>query len=558
MALAAMVTLHRLGLEDVGVVVCQNRIASLEELDADLERYGVPLDRVSLVHSDLDADRPPRHATPEDARQHVLLTHANVLDRHRLRGFSEWKGRKRLVVWDESLFSRTSYSVDLVKLMGAAGELKVKCKDPEHTDLAPVAEYLTCCATEALATLEELRRDGLDSMPLRFPPRSFALITSMREVLAVERTPSAVARDFLEMCQEEVRVLPQSSGGIISYRDTVSRDLAPDMLVLDASYVCRDVLKMDTSLVDAATLPHVEAIMQGQPLSELKSYAAVEVMQVLSSGGRDAIVRKDLAGRGAAPVLKLVADAVASSTVPVLVYCFKPRSEDGADAKQELLAALDARGLAHLETDRVTVAGESRRWLNFQTHGNETGFNRYNHCGLVVLWGVLHVPDTVTAALIAAGEDDLDTDLSKRRVLNLRNSEKHHRVLQALSRGTMRNPAKGEPGAAAAMRALVIDGDRSLCAVMREALPGIQWTRQLGPGQTRGTTELAAEALVTYLAKLPEGTESVPLRQAKGVVRNTTGGKLAPKTWRRARDLALHTAKGWRVEGHRLQRGHTP
>ena len=34
-ALAAMVALHREGREVVGVVVCQNRIASLEELDAE-------------------------------------------------------------------------------------------------------------------------------------------------------------------------------------------------------------------------------------------------------------------------------------------------------------------------------------------------------------------------------------------------------------------------------------------------------------------------------------------------------------------------------------------
>jgi len=195
-----------------------------------------------------------------------------------------------------------------------------------------------------------------------------------------------------------------------------------------------------------------------------------------------------------------------------------------------------------------------RSWFNVEVHGNETGLNRFNHCGLVVLWGLLHVPERATAAQIAAAEDSLHTDVSTKRVREVHLTEKHHRVLQALSRGRMRDPAEGEPEAAAAMEALVIDGDGSLGTVMREALPGVQWYQQLGPGVVRGKAVLIADALVRYLAELPAETVDVALCVAKEASKITEGEEMVPKTWRRARDLALTTAKEWRVEGHRLIR----
>lgn len=108
------------------------------------------------------------------------------------------------------------------------------------------------------------------------------------------------------------------------------------------------------------------------------------------------------------------------------------------------------------------MGDEDRFWLCFNTHGNETGINAMNHCETVVLWGTLHESDNAISSKLAAVEDNLDTDYSQERVTYYLNSERHHRVLQAISRGAMRNPQDGKPDSASPMVALVVDRDTTL------------------------------------------------------------------------------------------------
>jgi hypothetical protein len=563
--LAVMLALHQLGLRHVGVVVCQNRIGSLCELRNDLHEWGVPNSKVTLVHSsrpgteEWDSDS----HDPEDARQFVLLTHNNVIDRRRLEDFSEWKGQPRLVLWDESLLTRTPRSVELRELGAAVGALRHVATHPKYTDLAATVAYLGECEAQAAATLSELRESGERSALVHFPRRSFAEVHEMREVMAKIGQVPEVAKDFLDLSQADARIVPGQWGGMISFQASIPVDVAPNVVVLDASWVCRSLLRLDSTLEDAEDLPQVQRVMRKynlKSLADLKNYRQVEVTQVMTSGGRAAIVKKDLGDKSTDPlVLPLVVDAIAASDVPVLVYVFKDRADDrGVSAREAVKQALIKDGHGDLLAKRVEVGeGDTRWWLSFETHGNETGFNRYNHCGLVLLYGVLHDSETVVASKLAAAEANLDTDLSTQRLRSYLQSEKHHRVLQAMSRGAMRNPGEGTPKEAAPMRALIFDADTTLRPSLRAALPGIRWTLRSGPGRKRGVVVVAAMALAKHLKSLPASTREVASKTTKTAIEETIGEPIRSQTWKRVRDEALKGLPGWRASGQRLKR-HRP
>src|SRR5207247_3250817 len=125
-ALAAAIAMHRLDAE-TGVVICQSRIASLLELVHELVNRGVPRDAITLLHSDTSRQgiEAPDKPEPSEARRIVLMTHANVVDRGRLPDYSQWSGRPRVVLYDESLFTKVPASVELPELAAATAKLRI-------------------------------------------------------------------------------------------------------------------------------------------------------------------------------------------------------------------------------------------------------------------------------------------------------------------------------------------------------------------------------------------------------------------------------------------------
>jgi hypothetical protein len=261
-------------------------------------------------------------------------------------------------------------------------------------------------------------------------------------------------------------------------------------------------------------------------------------------------------------LLEVVVDEVlradAEGAAGVLVYHYKARDGD-PNALEMLKAALEEKkpGITTQLTDpnRVpkTTEGKQPVWLKSEVNGSETGFNHARHCEVVVLWGVLHDADHVITSKLAAVSDDLDTDLSHSRVLHYRNTEKHHRVLQAISRGAMRNPGD-EHSSAAAMTAVVIDPDETLGTAMEAALPGIRWNYRPGPrgySKRRGLPFLAKRALARFLRQ-QTGNE-VSTRAAKAAVVAELGERLEDRAWRRLRNAGL-AESGWELSGARLTR----
>ena len=200
-ALAAMLALHHLKLSDVGVVVCQSRIGSLCELRADLDRYGVPKRKVSLIHSSRSATWPSDSHDPKNARQFVLLTHANVIDRRRLWDYATWRGQPRIILWDESLLTRAPASVELRELGAAIGSLRHVATHPDHGELETALSYLATCEARAMEVLKERLvgrgTDSADSIETRLEKARW-------EMDQAERYDLVVVNDDLEIAFNRV------------------------------------------------------------------------------------------------------------------------------------------------------------------------------------------------------------------------------------------------------------------------------------------------------------------------------------------------------------------
>ena len=95
---------------------------------------------------------------------------------------------------------------------------------------------------------------------------------------------------LFDLAYEDLRVIPTGDGGAVWYELAVPPSLQ-NIIVLDASYPIRELVKADRTIRDAETdLPEVQRI--GVPLSQLKDYGDVVLHQMLVASGRDAM-RKD-------------------------------------------------------------------------------------------------------------------------------------------------------------------------------------------------------------------------------------------------------------------------
>jgi len=548
-ALALMLALEELKLTHIGVIVCQNRVASLGELYDDLIESGVPEEKITFIFSGKREHWTSSTHEPEDANQYTLLTHANALDKQRLQDFASWKGQPRIVLWDESLLTRTAVSLGLRQLHTTVSDLEYLVRYSRHFDLEPLAIYLRECHELAEKKLEFVRFEDYDSHRIKFPSRTNTELKAMRTALAKVHRPPKHATTFLNLSRESAVVVRVGTGGVITYVDAVPEGVALNMFILDASWLCREVLSLDKTLRSAEDLVRVKRIIREykleKGLASLKRYDRVTVRQVLTTGGRKGIVNADLAPYRSPKVLPMVVDEVikaAEAGIPVLVYHYLAR-EGEPDARAALVAELVEQGHRKL-LDEKTADG--RDVLCFEHHGNETGFNRYNHVGLVILWGVLHDDDTVTASKLVAGHDNLDAYVSATHIDRLHRSERRHRVFQAISRGRMRNPAIDDPEQATEMRVVIFDSDETMAEKIDDAMPGLQWTMELGPGRRSGVQAAGCNVLAEELAERSEPWKTGEAKQWTASALNRE--KIPTRTWKTLRDAACEQT-GWTVKG---------
>lgn len=615
LAIAFLAALDALEINDVGVVVCQNRIGALAEMRHELRELRVAPARITLLHSDKQIEERADTHSPDDARQFVLMTHAAVADCGRLHAYQSWQERPRVVIWDEALWTQSPQNISIRDVVMQRAELKFHAgMSKASASLAEAVEYVENCEPfdfDAVADCDDDTNDELAKAVARIKADE-----NLQEVHSHVETLETAAKEAAVRCaqgdessevvefkacddyeqlvrmtralqsqprahfpalvallavaqidQALVRVGDCNSGGVISFSEAVPKNLG-GILVLDASWQVRDVLHADTTLRSVETVPVVaEALRKHglKTLSDLKTYNHVKVRQILASGGRRSIVgrkREKKTGdleKETPVVLPLVVDAIVeewdAGAGGALVFLFKASRGDPS-AVDELCKALEKRrkGITVAEAAEQ-VDGSKPRWLQTAHHGSETGFNRARHCALVIIWGTLHENDDALAAKTLAAHNDIGADVSKATQRHYAHTEKLDRLLQALSRGSLRNPG-ADPGEASPMRALVIDADPQLGIDMMREFTGIEWKFEPGPWrhskQERGLSFLAGGALQDFLAGF--AGDRVSSRVAKAAAAEGLGEPLATTSWQRIRDEVLPKV-GWKSSGSWLERG---
>jgi len=510
-------TLARLGLDHISVAVSASKIEALVELKLAMVARGVPEERIGLLYA-ANGNKYELPSTDENDERPIMLVAHN---RIRMKGghdrFMTYRGRPRdLLIWDESLLASDSYGVSVRQLNGAIGYLGGIWRGAGNEEQAAVLSWLKAARDSVERTLETATPDRPVTVAL--PELPDASLLAFRKVLPRCPVVSPVF-DLLDFCREELRALPTNERGVVWYQMAVPRDIR-NIIVLDASYPIRQLVKADPTIRDAEE--HLDPIKRiGKRLSQLKRYDNVTLHQLFAGGGRETMQRdfstttERKAIREAVRVVKTIPQDEA-----VLIFVFKDRLGEQVNYKGTMLRGLASAGI---DTDaKVTaiVDGQPKQLdrINIATWGQETSLNRWAHCSNVILCGVLQRSSLDLAASFIGQSDNLLQAVSTEKVKELARSEVSHVVYQALSRGSCRVMDDGQ---ARPMKGWIIHRDVGVQPVLSSVMPGVRWVEwkakylTTGEGKQPGVIASTVTKIVGHLQALPEDVSKVSTRRLK-------------------------------------------
>ena len=533
---------------DRGVMICAEKVEALCELKRDLQRYGVPQERIGLLHSfqydpDFDKEHPADNTASEEStpsnqigtKPYLLVTHQRLRKSGDLEKFY-YKGRPRdLTIWDESLIAATGWSLGFKELRTAIGAwsgayqtdlmMGKKLSDEAHH----LHVYLKSI-TDQLANLSGALGVG-ETRVLAFDQTGLAEYQeegALKEVLGRDYRNNALRR-FLEYADLDLRAIRTGENdALIRYEIVVPEEL-DNVVVLDASFPIRELAKMDAS---------VRLVHTGFQ----KSYEPVAVHFMESRSGRDYIEDEFKHGYDNS-VASEVCDIVGrvQQQKPhdgVLIFTFKERQ---TDIVGRLKSALTASGI---NVDAVDEDG--RRLINFLTWGMETSLNSYSHCRHVIFAGVLHLPLTDIAARAAGQRRRLDTAFGQGEISRIHGAEQAHLLYQTISRGSCRHT---EEGISSPMDVYLFHHDYSVVKpALSEVMPGVQWIEYEPVYMTKKVPTLADRLADELGAVLEEfGQPVVSSRKVRSQL-ELKYGEVTPSQFRKAGDRLVQRG-GWIRQG---------
>ncbi len=542
-------TLVRLGLDHISVAVAASKVEALCDLKRALVRHGVPEERIGLLYADGGKYSEPRTHDNED-RQIMLVAHARVRMAKGLERFNSYRGKPRsLVIYDESLIASEAKGISVRELRGAVGYLRGAHGGQEgYTAMLGYLDGALTAIETALATAKEQA-----SLPtvVALPEVDETILAAYRSLLP-RRAVTLPVSTLFDLAYEDLRVIPTGEGGAVWYEVAVSPALR-NIIILDASYPIRELVKADRTIRDAETdLPEVKRI--GVALSQLKDHGNVTLHQMLVASGREAM-RKDYER---APwdrrVTKEVIEVVKTipTTEAVLVFVFKTRQGEGVDYRALTLADLERAGIDTSATLPAIHNGATteRPRINVVTWGMETSLNDYAHCQHVVLAGVLHRSTLDLAGAYIGQVNDLRSEVTTATVRELARSEVCHVIYQALSRGSCRVMDNGK---ARRMTGYILHKDASIQPVLSSVMPGASW-RRWSPKHIEdaavGAIATTTLKVVEHLRSLPASVDHISSRQLK---EDAGLRAIPPRSFSEALvGVSSHTP--WRRSGRSLMR----
>jgi hypothetical protein len=530
-------SLHKLGLDHISVAVSASKVEALCSIKRDLMAHGVPEEMIGLKHS--LGDKASLLSTGNDDRPYMLVTHQRVRGGIEHKLFTMHMEQPRdVMIYDESLFKSDTSAVSERDIRRSLAWLRedVSGKEEEYKSLL---EYLGECSeriSTSLAALKKSPEDAEDIITL--PERTSLELGGYTELLG-SRLELEPLKNLLEVSQNPLRLsLTAQDDGVIAYRLVVPEDLK-NVLILDASYPVRSLVKMDSTIVEGSKFAKDE---------ELKRFDSLVINQMYSHGGRHSLTEsmrekqreKRYISREVAEVIKGVPEDES-----ILIFTFKRRPSDTVDILTTLKDDLRSAGV-----ELMAKTPEGNKRINFLTWGDETSLNSYSHCKNVILAGVLHRSHLDIASVIVGQRDNINADVSHAEIQAALSSEIDHLIYQALSRGHCREVDNGQ---AKPMKAWIILMDFYLRDRLAKVFPGATWDvwEPRFEGTRSGKTIRLALQIVDYLKSLPETTSKISTQKVKEALGLT---EVAPRTFTNAADLIHESSDEWAKEGRSLVR----
>lgn len=575
-ALSELPGLHNKGkadssYEDVSILVCASKVEALCQLKRDLVEDGVPEEWIGLYHSYqynkemaqrfLKGDRPAlkenyasEPATGDyDNRRILLTTHQRVSGKWDDQHYRLYKGNERsIAIYDESLVKAEAVAVNFDWIKAGVALYAERASDGNLSKKALEAlEYLKqayrMVRLEINAQKEEKREPELISLP----QLSKKEIDEYKKALGYEVKS---LHDLLNISQKPLRVLLTSQGkGIITYRLKIDLRLR-NMIILDASYPVRDLVKR----YDSDIKPLSESLeFLIKPTEYEVDYSNLNLFRIPIYGGRSNMKKefsKPVAERLISREIADIIDKI-SEDEGILIFTYKHRPGE-PDFEAILKKDLERYGVeieAEIEEVETRVGfKETVKRINFLTWGQETSLNEYAWVKNQIQVGILHRADLDIGGSIIGQKGDLLMFIRPEQIKEMVKSEVINCFYQALGRTNCRIVTNGKAGEA---NVWYTDVGTNIWEILQER--GMlknskceEWPLQYMDKKKHKVKELGFR-IIEFLNDLPEDKLTISIVKLK---KHMGLGNIPPTTAKRAINFAVENQKGWKRKGKSLVR----
>lgn len=560
-AMSWVTALARLKLAgEVSAVIAALDVESLcESLDM-LEKLKVDKDQVGLLHCKPDARYQP---TPNAIHKPILfLCHARVNKDH-LDQFKYGGELRDLLIYDESLVTTTSSTCAATTLYDIAGGFANQCRHDEgqQKKYGELSAWLTDCSEAVAAELRRMKDIPVTQSVMRLPARSPETLEQFIELVGGKRGNETVT-NLVQLCPAPVKVSNYQNKGVVGFQVSVPQELK-NMIILDASHPIRDLVRDDTSVLDAEEhLPSVKSL--GFTLASLKLYTGTTVYQMSAGGGKDSMrksFKQTLAKQRR--ICQEVIDVLRHipKDESTLIMAFKPVYEKtgAVNFVKTLTGDITAAGVVTMhEQDSLEIARTTEKpRVSITTWGLHKGTNRHKHCQNLIMVGILHRHPMDLLGVTVGHKNDLNHEPTWQRLKDLQLSEVAHDAFQAIGRIQCRTVVDG---VALPVKVWLIHYGNGLRERLAPVMQGAVWTKWktkyevIPVDKELGKIQQAATAISAYLDKLAsDRTWRVSSQEIRKTI--PACGRLHPNTLTLSIEEALTLNKSWLRQGRGLVYG---
>ncbi len=554
-AMSWVTALHRLGLtSEVSTVIAAQDVESLCETLDTLDQLGVSKDQVGLLHRKASARyQPTPNATDKPI---LLLCHARVKEKF-LDQFKYGGEIRDLLIYDESLVTTTSSTCAATVLHNIAGGFANRCRhdDDEREKYGELSTWLTEVSDSVANELRRMKGIDVTQSVMQLPQRSPDSLEQFAELI-IGRQANETILNLIQLCPSPVKVSNFQNKGVVGFQITVPSALK-NMIILDASHPIRDLVRDDTSVLDAEEhLPSLKSLPV--KLASLKQYTGTTIYQMSAGGGKVSMVKsfkqKTIKQRQICQEVVEVLRHIPYEE-STLIIVFKPAHEaTGAvnfvkTLEEDIMAAGVAQMRHQDSLELVKETGKPR--VSITTWGLHKGTNRYKHCKNLIMVGILHRDPLDLLGVTVGHKKDISQEPTWQRLKDLQLSEVAHDAFQAIGRIQCRTVVNG---VALPVNVWLIYYGNGLREKLQPVMQGAVWTKWktryevIPEDKERGKIHLAAQAIDKYLTTCNLTQVSVKsLRQAVPQC-----SKLPTPTFTLAVAKALELNGRWLRHGHSL------